>query len=120
MSNNRSKVMLGSLLVGSAIGVVAGFLLAPRSGRETRRIIKKSMAALPELAEDLSTSVQLQADRFSESARENWEGTLTRLREAVAAGVEASQQQMQTQHKNSQTNPKESPEVQLRMGDRFL
>lgn len=117
MSNNRSKIMVGGFLVGATIGVITGVLLAPRSGKETRRIVKKSMAALPELVEDLSTSVQLQADRFSESARENWEDTLTRLQAAVAAGVEASQQQMQTE--TSPTPTPESLDPHLPLGDRF-
>lgn len=118
MSNNRSKIMIGGFLVGAVMGVITGVLLAPRPGKETRRIVKKSMAALPELAEDLSTSVQLQADRFSESARANWEDTLTRLQIAVAAGVEASQQQKQNQ--NSPTPSPEPPDPHLQMGDRFL
>ena len=77
------------------MGAVTGLLMAPRSGRETRQFIKKSADALPELAEDLSTTVQLQADRLSETALKNWDGTLTRLREAIAAGVEASQRDRQ-------------------------
>lgn len=89
-SNNGSS-FIGGLLVGTAIGTLAGLLIAPRPGRETRQLLKKSADALPELAEDLSTSVQLQADRLSESALRNWDSTLTRLREAIAAGVEASQ-----------------------------
>lgn len=82
---------VAGMLVGSAIGTVAGLLIAPRTGKDTRRIIKKSTDALPELAEDLSATVQLQADRLSDSAVRNWQETLTRLKEAIAAGVEASQ-----------------------------
>jgi gas vesicle protein len=78
-------------MVGAALGALAGVLAAPRTGQETRRILKKSADALPELAEDLSSSVQLQADRLSESALRNWDGTLGRLREAIAAGLEATQ-----------------------------
>ncbi|MBD2037946.1 YtxH domain-containing protein [Phormidium sp. FACHB-592] len=95
MSNNRSGAFLGGLLVGTAIGTLTGILLAPRAGRETRQFLKKSADALPELAEDLSSSVQLQADRLSESALRNWDGTLVRLRESIAAGLEASQQEQQ-------------------------
>ncbi len=57
--------------------------------------MKKSADAFPELAEDLSTSVQLQADRLSDSALRNWDSTLVRLREAIAAGVEATQRERQ-------------------------
>lgn len=82
---------MGGMLIGTAMGTVVGLLIAPRSGRETRQIVKKSAAALPELAEDLSTSLQLQADRLSESALHNWDETLVRLQEAIAAGIDASQ-----------------------------
>ena len=88
---DKNGTFVGGLFVGSMLGTIIGLLVAPRTGRETRQILKKSADALPELAEDLSTSVQLQADRLSESALRNWDGTLARLREAVAAGVEASQ-----------------------------
>jgi gas vesicle protein len=59
------------------------------------------------LVEDLSTSVQIQADRLSESALRSWEDTLIRLKEAVAAGLEASQQERQVmsdQVKNTETS----------------
>lgn len=98
MSEKRSGsagAFWGGLVLGAAAGAVAGLLLAPKSGRETRRLLRKSADALPEIAEDLSTTVQLQADRLSESALRNWDGTLARLKEAIAAGVEASQRERQ-------------------------
>jgi len=93
MSNKSAGPFIGGLLLGAAIGTVTGLLLAPRTGRETRQFLKKSADALPELAEDLSSSVQLHADRLSETALRNWDNTLHRLREAIAAGVEASRQE---------------------------
>ena len=95
MSNNRSGSFIGGVLLGAAVGTITGLLMAPRTGKETRQFLKKSADALPELAEDLSTSVQIQADRLSESALRNWDGTLERLRDAIAAGVEASQKEGQ-------------------------
>lgn len=95
MSNNRSGSFVGGLILGSAIGTVVGLLVAPRSGKETRQVLKKSAQALPELVEDVSTNLQMQADRLSESASRSWEDTLLRLKEAVAAGLEASQQESQ-------------------------
>ncbi|MDX2230989.1 MAG: YtxH domain-containing protein [Leptolyngbyaceae cyanobacterium bins.349] len=95
MSNNRGGAFVGGVILGAAFGAIAGVLLAPRAGRETRQILKKSADALPELAEDLSTSVQIQADRLSESALRNWDSTLTRLKDAVAAGLEATQREHQ-------------------------
>lgn len=93
MSKKSAGSFIGGLLLGSAIGTLTGLLIAPRTGRDTRQLLKKSADALPELAEDLSTSVQLQADRLSESALRSWDGTLARLREAIAAGVDASQRE---------------------------
>jgi len=94
MSENRSGAtgaFVVGVLLGAATGVITGLLMAPRSGRETRQLLKKSADALPELAEDLSSSMQLQAGRLSGQAAQNWDGTLTRLKQAIAVGVEASQ-----------------------------
>jgi gas vesicle protein len=102
MSDKRSGsagLFLGGFVVGAAIGAVTGLLMAPRSGRETRQFLKKSVHALPELAEDLSTTVQMQADRLSETAQRNWDGTLSRLQEAITAGIEASQREQEEQEK---------------------
>jgi gas vesicle protein len=88
--NNRGSLVIG-LVVGTAIGAVAGILAAPRRGRETRQILTKVADALPELATDLTDSLKLQTDRLSTVALENWDGTIDRLQQALAAGVAASQ-----------------------------
>ena len=99
---NKKGAFIGGMTIGGAIGLVVGLLAAPRTGKETRKVIKKSADALPELAEDLSTSIQFQADRLSESTLENWEGTLSRLKQAIAAGIEASQETTQVSKSNLQ------------------
>ncbi len=93
--NKRKDALFGGILIGSAIGTLVGLLIAPRAGTETRKIVKKSADALPELAEDLSSSLQLQAGKLSTSALKNWDQTLTRLQVAIASGVVASQQETQ-------------------------
>ncbi|MEL7069530.1 MAG: YtxH domain-containing protein [Cyanobacteria bacterium J06581_3] len=93
MSDSKSSGLLGGMIIGGALGAIAGILVAPRTGKETRRILKKSADALPELAEDLATSIQFQADRLSEGSLSNWDQTLMRLREAVVAGRAASRQE---------------------------
>lgn len=115
MSNNRSGVFIAGVLLGAAIGTLTGLLAAPRAGRETRQLLKKSADALPELAEDLSTSVQIQADRLSETALRNWDGTLERLREAIAAGIEASQQERQAMNQQSTESPEPRPPLPERL-----
>jgi gas vesicle protein len=109
MSGNRSGFW-GGLVIGAALGAIGGMLAAPRTGRETRRILKKSANALPEIAEDLSTTVQFQADRLSESALRNWDGTLGRLREAISAGVEATQRANVSAPSHTE-DPDRAPEV---------
>ncbi len=115
MSKNRTGTFIGGVLLGTAIGTVTGLLFAPRSGRETRKLLKKSADALPELAEDLSSSVQLQADRLSETAKTQWEQTLNRLKEAVAAGIEASNLERDNKYP-TQTTPStvSSPNPELK------
>ncbi len=94
MSEKRSGgSWLAGAAVGVAVGAIAGLLVAPRTGRETRKILRKSADALPEilpeLAENLSSTVQVQADRLSEMTLQKWDETLLRLKDAIAAGVEA-------------------------------
>ncbi|BAW95159.1 hypothetical protein NIES970_00590 [[Synechococcus] sp. NIES-970] len=95
MAERKEGAFVGGLLLGGTVGAIAALLLAPRSGRDTRKILKKSLEALPELAEDLADSLQLHTDQLSETARHNWADTLQRLREAIAAGIEASQTEAQ-------------------------
>ena len=101
MSNNRSGIFIGGLMLGAAIGTLAGLLVAPRTGRETRKLIKKSANAIPELAEDITTSVQIQADRLSNSTLQNWDETIDRLRDAIAVGIDATQRESQNLNKKN-------------------
>jgi gas vesicle protein len=79
MSNGAGK-FFGGLIVGTAIG----------AGKETRQVLKRSAQDLPQLAEELGSNVQYQADRFTEQAQRTIDETLVRLQEAIATGQEAS------------------------------
>lgn len=105
MSKRGISAFLGGVALGSAVGTVVGLLIAPRSGSETRKVLKKSAQALPEIAEDVSTSVQLQANRFSETTFSNWDETLDRLKSAIAAGVEASRIETASLEKKPESSP---------------
>lgn len=111
MADNKSDGLLGGMIIGAALGAIAGILAAPRTGKETRHILKKSADALPELAEDLATSIQFQADRLSESSLQNWEQTLGRLREAVIAGRSASREEWQNQAASGPASRIPTPEI---------
>jgi gas vesicle protein len=41
--NQRNRQYLGIALAGGAVGILLGLLLAPRSGRETRRKLSRSL-----------------------------------------------------------------------------
>lgn len=113
MSDNRSNsggLFVGGLLLGAAAGAIAGLLFAPKTGQEARKLIKKSADALPELVEDLSVTAQVQAERLSESALRKWDSTLLRLRDAIAAGVEASQRQQELERPLVEFRPEFRPE----------
>lgn len=91
MADKHRDAFISGVIVGTAIGAVAGLLAAPRGGRETRKLLKKTAIAVPQMAEDISSSVKLQADRISAAASENWQDTLDRLSQAIAVGIVASQ-----------------------------
>lgn len=93
MSQNDSDNFIGGLLAGTAIGTVLGLLMAPRSGKHTRRVLKKSADAVPDLIEDLSTSLQFHADKLSHTTLQNWDSTLERLKDALIAGQAASREE---------------------------
>lgn len=119
MSDNKTGALLGGMIIGATVGAIAGLLAAPRTGRETRHILKKSADALPELAEDLATSIQFQADRLSETALVNWDQTLSRLREAVIAGQAASRKEWQQAHSQAY-NSRETAPMSSNTGDEQL
>lgn len=87
-SNNVS--LLGGILIGSAIGTIVGLLSAPRKGKETREIIKKTASAFPEMAEDISSTVQLNSQRITTITQQNWQNTVKKVKKAIAVGIEAS------------------------------
>ncbi|MBD2187978.1 YtxH domain-containing protein [Pseudanabaena mucicola] len=89
MSNGAGK-FFGGLIVGTTIGAAVGILFAPRSGKQTRLALKKSAQDLPQIAEELGSTVQYQADRFTEQAQRTIDEALVRLQEAIATGQEAS------------------------------
>jgi gas vesicle protein len=91
MADKQRDTFIGGVLIGAAIGTVAGLLAAPRRGRDTRRLLSKTASAVPQIAEDVSTSVKFQTDRLSAAANDRWHETIDRLGNAIAAGIVASQ-----------------------------
>ncbi len=89
----RERTFVSGIAIGGAVGALCGLLIAPRTGKETRKLLKKSAAALPELTEDLASTIQMRAEHLGAKTTNNWQATLSKLRIAIAAGVAASQQE---------------------------
>lgn len=53
---------LAGFLVGGAIGAIAGILLAPKSGEETRALIAETAKDVTKRAEDTVKEIQEKAD----------------------------------------------------------
>ena len=108
MTDKNRGTFIGGVLIGAAIGAVTSLLVAPRKGADTRKILNKTASAVPQMAEDISSSVQFQADRLSAAAGDRWHDTLDRLGTAISAGIVASQS---IRELNTPTNSKSSSEV---------
>jgi gas vesicle protein len=108
MADKNRGTFLSGMLIGTAIGAIAGLLVAPRQGRDTRKIIGKTVTAVPQMAEDISSSVQLQADKLSAAAGDRWHDTLDRLATAISAGIVASQS---VRELNTSDRPKSASKI---------
>ncbi|MEY2978801.1 MAG: YtxH domain-containing protein [Prochlorotrichaceae cyanobacterium] len=104
MADKQGKGSSGAwagFLLGAALGSLGTLLVAPRSGRETRQQLRMALQDLSQITESLTVDFQVQAERLSDQALQQWEDTLTRLREAIAAGIEASQEEARNQQRRS-------------------
>ena len=82
MRRNRNKNMVIGVGIGSALGVAAGILFAPKSGKETRQIIADRTS---ETIQNFKDDVAATKAKISASATEKG----SRLHEAGQKGVEA-------------------------------
>ena len=98
MRRNRTKNMVIGVGIGSALGVAAGILFAPKSGKETRQIISDRTR---ETIQNFKANVAATKAKISASATEKG----SRLREAGQKGVEAVKE---TLNKSDEDKKKES------------
>jgi gas vesicle protein len=117
MAENRTGAFIGGLLLGTAVGTLIGLLLAPRSGRETRRLLKKSAEALPEVAEDVASSLQYQSEKLFDAAQRSLDEALLRLQQAVMVGKEAMLQKRKELLQAQNSRSLGGEEADLEAGD---
>jgi gas vesicle protein len=63
MSHNSTESFIKGVLLGTFAGVIAGILLAPKSGAETREDIKKLAEDLKDKAEDLYAKARKEVEK---------------------------------------------------------
>ncbi|NET48058.1 MAG: YtxH domain-containing protein [Merismopedia sp. SIO2A8] len=109
-SDKATGAFIGGMLVGVAMGAIAGLLSAPQNGQTTRKRIKDSADALPDLVDDVSTTVQFYAEQLTESSLNRWDQTLLRVRNAITTGLIVSEQERQRIARSRRKKQPTSPE----------
>lgn len=95
MAHEGSK--FGHFLVGMGIGVVVGFLFAPRSGEETREYLRERYE---DTRDDLKRRTQELRERAEEYAEQGKE-FVGRQRESVEAAIDAGKRAYRDERKKS-------------------
>lgn len=75
---------LAGFLIGGAVGAIAGILLAPKSGAETREIIKNSAADAIKKADATVKEIQAKADDVVSELQKKGEEIKEKLQNLVA------------------------------------
>jgi len=70
-SNVHKKVALGAT-IGLTVGFIAGVLLAPKAGKETRNDLVKNFQELPDKAKELSGRAQEMLEEEKEKATDEY------------------------------------------------
>jgi gas vesicle protein len=79
----RQRYGIGAFLAGLALGAGLALLLAPQSGAELRRNIKRGARRAREAASELAEDVREKAEEVLDETREEIEERLGRAREVV-------------------------------------
>jgi len=85
MSGKGAGAFLGGVLLGTAIGSILGILLAPNSGKETRRLLRQQLKEIPNSPEDASQNARVEIEKLVESARNSLDETIEKLNESIEA-----------------------------------
>lgn len=100
MAGKGSGAFLGGVLLGGAIGAIAGMWIDPRTTRRVRRVVRETVDQLPEFAQHVGDTTLQISDRLrrrvtnlSYTLQDDWQETSDRLRDAAAAGWDASRRE---------------------------
>lgn len=85
---------LGWFFLGALVGAGAALLLTPRTGRETRDLLKDKGEEFARRAGEFTSEAQVKAGDFFEKGRELFEEQTQRLVSAFEAGKAAMKEEM--------------------------
>ena len=86
MSTSR---FLAGFSVGGAIGAIAGILLAPKSGEETRKILADTASDMARRADETAKQIQVKADDAVSDLQKKGEEIKEKLQDLIAKQKEA-------------------------------
>jgi gas vesicle protein len=75
---------LAGFIVGGAIGAVAGVLLAPRSGEETRKILKDTAEDMARRADETAKQIKVKADDAVSDLQKRGDEIKEKLQDLIA------------------------------------
>lgn len=82
--------VLGGLVIGAALGFVAGMILAPQSGGRTRDQLNENLSDIRLRTNEMMDNLKGNTESLISSTRSTIEEKLTLLNEAVEAGRKAA------------------------------
>lgn len=83
-----SKFLAG-FVVGGAIGAIAGILLAPKSGEETRKMLADSAQDMARRADETAKQIQSKADAAVTDLQKRGEEIKDKLQDLISKQKEA-------------------------------
>jgi gas vesicle protein len=91
---NDAAGYLGWFFLGGILGAAAAFLIAPRTGRETRDILLERSNEVAKRAQAIANDAQGRAGEWLDKSRELFEEQTQRLMTAFEAGKDAMREEI--------------------------
>ena len=113
--NDDFGIFFAGLILGGMVGAVAALLSAPKSGPETRELIKEKSIELRDRAVDLSHDARLRAEKALEDASVRADEALEELRvraDDLARATKHKAQELQAKVKTTAEAPVVLPEAE--------
>ncbi|MFQ5897632.1 MAG: YtxH domain-containing protein [Candidatus Methylomirabilia bacterium] len=91
---------LGWFFLGAILGAAAAFVLAPRTGSETRELLKEKSSEFTKRAGEFAGEAQVKAGDFFDKGRDFLEEQTRRFRSAFEAGRQAMKEEMSNERED--------------------